>query len=109
MNEKLKMPEQVPAPISNVLPDAMRLVTLLPDAMRLVTPAVAAEILNTTEGTLAVWRCEKRWGLPFVKIGGKVFYRMIDIQSFIESRVQSGTSELPPPPTSRTRRRHGRS
>jgi hypothetical protein len=87
MSETQKSPEQItPA-------------HFLPDAMRLLPPAAAAEILHTTEGTLAVWRCEKRYPLRFVKIGGKVFYRMTDIEKFIESRMRSGLSEQHQPRT----------
>lgn len=52
-----------------------------------LSPAEAANILGITEGTLAVWRCTKRYQLPFVKIGRKIFYRSEDIQSFVESRT----------------------
>ena len=65
---------------------------LLPE-MRLVNPAFTADFLGTTEGTLAVWRCYKRYGLPFVKVGRKVLYRMSDLEKFIERRTCSGTSE----------------
>jgi len=47
----------------------------------------AADILGIREETLAVWRCTKRYPLPYVKIGRKVFYRGGDLKRFIESRV----------------------
>jgi excisionase family DNA binding protein len=52
-----------------------------------LTSTEVANILGVTEGTLAVWRCTKRYQLPFVKIGRKIFYRSEDVQSFIESRT----------------------
>lgn len=52
-----------------------------------LNPAEVANILGVTEGTLAVWRCTKRYYLPFVKIGRKIFYRSEDVQSFVESRT----------------------
>lgn len=52
-----------------------------------LNPAEAANILGVTEGTLAVWRCTKRYQLPFVKIGRKIFYRSEDINAFVESRT----------------------
>jgi predicted site-specific integrase-resolvase len=47
----------------------------------------AAEVLGVTEDTLAVWRCTKRYPLPYVKIGRKVFYRAEDLQNFIDART----------------------
>ena len=47
----------------------------------------AAEILGVREETLAVWRCTKRYPLPYIKIGRKVFYRGKDLENFIESRL----------------------
>jgi hypothetical protein len=47
----------------------------------------AAEILGVTAGTLSVWRCTRRYPLPYVKIGRAVRYRMADIERFIESRT----------------------
>lgn len=52
-----------------------------------LTPAEAAEALGVTTGTLAVWRCTKRYQLPFVKVGSKIFYRTEDIQSFLDNRT----------------------
>lgn len=55
----------------------------------LLTTAEAAQLLGSTVGTLEVWRCTKRYPLPYVKIGTKVRYRMQDVAQFIESRVQN--------------------
>ncbi|MNS10606.1 Helix-turn-helix domain protein [compost metagenome] len=55
---------------------------------KLLTPAQTAEALGTTVQTLAVWRCTKRYALPYVKIGRSVMYRETDVQKFIESRLQ---------------------
>lgn len=56
--------------------------------------AEVANILGVTEGTLAVWRCTKRYQLPFVKIGRKIFYRSEDVQSFVESRTYCKASTV---------------
>ena len=56
----------------------------------LCTPVEASEILGVTTHTLAVWRCEKRYGLPYVKVGRLVRYRRADISDFIERSLQSG-------------------
>lgn len=57
---------------------------------KLLTPMEAAAILGTTVKSLAVWRCTRRYDLPYVKVGRKVLYREEDIQSFIEARIQGG-------------------
>lgn len=59
-------------------------ITIFPDRM---TPEETAHVLGVTSGTLSVWRSTKRYSLPYIKIGHKVFYRGRDIESFIESRV----------------------
>jgi excisionase family DNA binding protein len=52
-----------------------------------LTSTEVADILGVTDGTLAVWRCTKRYCLPFVKIGRKIFYRSEDVKAFVESRI----------------------
>ncbi|MCL1825451.1 MAG: helix-turn-helix domain-containing protein [Betaproteobacteria bacterium] len=69
------MQTQHPQPSTPVLPE-------------LLTPTQAAQVLNVTEGTLAIWRCEKRYHLPFVKVGRKVFYRKSDLIDWLDSRVR---------------------
>ena len=52
-----------------------------------LTPDQAARYLGLeSAGTLAVWRCTKRYPLPYVKIGRKVVYDIRDLDAFIESR-----------------------
>lgn len=48
----------------------------------LVDTRQAAALLCIDEGTLANWRCSKRYDLPFVKVGNRVRYRMSDIEAF---------------------------
>ena len=43
---------------------------------RLINDAEAAEYLDTTTSTLAVWRCTGRYDLPYVKVGRNVRYRL---------------------------------
>ena len=38
----------------------------------LVSPERAAEYLGTTPGNLALWRCQRRYDLPYVKVGMRV-------------------------------------
>jgi len=56
----------------------------------LLTETQAAERLNVTPGTLAVWRSTKRYALKFVRIGRKIRYRPEHVQEFIEARTMSG-------------------
>jgi predicted DNA-binding transcriptional regulator AlpA len=68
--------------------------TLLPAA--LLSAAQAAELLGTTAGTLAVWRCTRRYpALRFVKVGRSVRYRLADIEAFISERTVGAESPLP--------------
>jgi hypothetical protein len=51
-------------------------------------PQHTAEALHVSVGTLAIWRCRKRYPLRYVKMGRKVFYRLSDINAFIEKRLR---------------------
>lgn len=55
----------------------------------LLKPEVAAAILGVDVKTLAVWRCTKRYPLPWVRVGRNVMYKPEDVQAFIESRTVS--------------------
>jgi excisionase family DNA binding protein len=54
---------------------------------KLLTAAEAAEILGTTVGTLACWRCTKAYDLPFIKIGSLVRYRLNDLRDWVARRA----------------------
>lgn len=56
----------------------------------LLSPRKVAEILGVTEATLSVWRCTKRYPLPFVKSGRRVMYRLEDVEAFIAQRLHGG-------------------
>ena len=58
---------------------------------KMVTPKQVSRSINVTEGTLQVWRSTGRYDLPYIKIGGKVMYRISDVNQFIESRIYSHT------------------
>ncbi len=55
----------------------------------LMKPEQAAEYLQITPGTLAVWRSNNRKKLAFVKIGGQVRYRREDLDKFIADGVRN--------------------
>jgi hypothetical protein len=61
----------------------------------LVNSVAAAEYLKMSPGTLAVWRCEKRYNLRYVRVGRKILYRIADLERFIESRTDSGVESTP--------------
>jgi len=60
---------------------------------KLLNRREAAELLGTTEGTLAVWTCNKRYNLPVVKVGRLVKYKLSDLITFIEGRTVYGREE----------------
>ena len=55
---------------------------------KLLSDPEAAELLCVTPQTLAVWRCKKRYNLPYIKVGRKVRYREADLLDWLESRTQ---------------------
>ena len=59
----------------------------------LVPPADAAAMLGVTVPTLAIWRCTRRYPLPYTKIGRKVMYRLSDVEEFIRSRTVGAAAE----------------
>ena len=61
--------------------------TINNDSPILLTPAEAANMLHVTAQTLAVWRATKRYPLNYVKVGGRVCYKLSDIEDFITSRI----------------------
>ena len=56
----------------------------------LLTPRDVAKILGVTLQTLAVWRCEKRYNLPYIKVGRLIRYLRSDVEDFITRRRQGG-------------------
>ncbi len=68
---------------------------------KLKTALEASERLKVTPETLAVWRSTRRYPLPFVKMGSKIFYRESDLETFILSRVVNMPKEEPQTPRRR--------
>jgi hypothetical protein len=62
---------------------------------KLISPSQAARTLCVAEKTLANWRYRgaPEPGLPYVKLGGAVRYRRVDLRDFIEARVRENTSQ----------------
>ena len=61
------------------------------DTMR--NQASAAAYLGLKPTTLQDWRSRGTVGLPFVKMGSRVFYRQVDLDLFLESRIYTHTGE----------------
>lgn len=57
----------------------------------LLTRKQAAEFLGVKEHTLAVWACNKRYTLPYVKVGRLVKYRYSDLLAFVNHRTHTPT------------------
>ena len=58
---------------------------------KLLTTEEAAAVLGKAPGTLVVWRCTKRYDLPFLKIGGSVRYREEDLLAFLDAGSHMGS------------------
>ena len=56
----------------------------------LLTPQEVASYLHVTPGTLAVWRCTRRYPLAFVRVGSKIFYRASAVAAFVAVREEGG-------------------
>ena len=57
---------------------------------KLVSEREACEILGCRPNTLAVWRTNKRYSLPFYKIGRLVKYKVSDLEKFIQENQKGG-------------------
>jgi hypothetical protein len=55
----------------------------------------AGKYLGIEPHTLDVWRSNKRYELPYVKIGRLVKYRKEDLDNFIAKNLQNNTSKEP--------------
>jgi predicted DNA-binding transcriptional regulator AlpA len=58
------------------------------DTDTLLTRQQAAEFLGCKASTLALWKCTKRYPLPYVKIGKNIRYRLSDLRAFVTQNVQ---------------------
>ena len=57
------------------------------ESERLLSPGQVAKILGISIQTLAIWRCSKRYPLPYIKVGTRVRYRQADVASFVRQRT----------------------
>ena len=56
----------------------------------LLTPQEASVYLGVSVQTLAIWRCNKRYNLKYVKVGRNVRYNVDDLKSFLNARTYTG-------------------
>lgn len=47
----------------------------------------AAAYIGIASHTLEVWRCSKRYNIPYIKVGGRVRYRRSDLDIWLKSRT----------------------
>lgn len=52
-----------------------------------ITPQEAADYIGAAVTTMAIWRCTKRYPLPYIKVGRLVRYRISDLDAFLNSRT----------------------
>lgn len=48
-----------------------------------------SSLLGVSTQTLAIWRCNKRYALKYIKVGRYVRYRYADVMEFVDSRTIS--------------------
>lgn len=57
-------------------------------ASELLKPADVARLLQVPESTLAVWRSTGRVQLPYIRIGGAVRYRPVDVAKLVTTGLR---------------------
>lgn len=53
----------------------------------LLSASEVADLLGVSISTLAIWRCTKRYPLPYLKVGRLVRYRRADVDQFLAQRT----------------------
>jgi len=76
-------------------PEAFLLMASLLDAPpeALLSPEQAGAYLGVRPATLAIWRSTDRYGLPYLKIGRLVRYKLGDLRHWLESRSRLHTGQ----------------
>lgn len=52
-----------------------------------VDTAEAAKYLGVAPHSLEIWRSNRRYQIPYVKVGARVRYRISDLDAWLASRV----------------------
>lgn len=76
-----------PLPARNEAEASVRRTSVLPALGGLLVTVQAAEYLGLKPKTLVKDRCTREIGIPFVKLGKSVRYRMADLEKFVSDRV----------------------
>ena len=53
----------------------------------------AAEYLRVSPATLDVWRCTRRYALPYTRAGRRILYRLSDLEHFLNQRTVAEAAE----------------
>ena len=51
------------------------------------TPEETAKYLGLDPDTLAIWRCTKRYGLPYIHVGSRIMYDPVEVRKWQASRT----------------------
>lgn len=60
---------------------------------KLISPKELAEYLGISINSLAVWRTNKTYPIPYIKVGGKIRYDLDDINQWLNNRKNNIISE----------------
>ncbi len=58
-----------------------------PKNTELLNTDQAAAHIGVTPGTMEVWRCTKRYKIPFIKVGRLVRYRKEALDTFLDQQT----------------------
>lgn len=53
----------------------------------LLTNDEAAAYIGVAPQTLTIWRCVKRYAIPYIKVGSRIRYRREDLDTWLASRT----------------------
>lgn len=63
------------------------------DTKKLLSRREAAEYLGVKPQTLAAWHITGKYGLPLVKVGRSVRYRMADLERWLAARTVDAAAD----------------
>lgn len=58
---------------------------------RLLNEIQVAEMIDVKPQTLQSWRATGRYGLPYIRVGRLIRYRLADVEAWLLSRTTNGT------------------
>lgn len=61
----------------------------IPASNRLSNEA-AATYIGIRPQTLSKWRCTSRFRIPYLRVGSRVFYRVVDLDAWLAQQVVTG-------------------